>query len=250
MMTFASFALTVAAALMAVNAAHIPRTELSACSTAIQSVLSSSDAALSCVAPGALLDFALLSIKNANFSLTDASNAADNWLTQFCAVGSQDTLNSIASNLTAGCGDLGINNATNFGLIRDTMCLKDTVTDKFCTVEAFSVNGTESQAAEPSEMLLGLLLSASPLAAKCNECTKAQYQLAVKAGDSNFQPLQDICGANFTATLNSTVVGVTSIAVAGDFALPKGHSVAPHNGAGLLAPPAGLLLAVLGLSAL
>ncbi|KAJ6464733.1 hypothetical protein C8R47DRAFT_67297 [Mycena vitilis] len=246
MMTFAAFALTVAAALTAVNAARIPRTELSACSTAIQNVLGSSDAAFSCVAPGALLDFALLSIKNANFSLADIGNAADNWLTQFCAVGScsQDTLNNIASNLTAGCGDIGINNATNFGLIRDTMCLKDTVTSKFCTVEAFSVNGTQSQAAEPSEMLLGLLLSASPLAATCNECTKAQYQLAVKAGDSNFQPLQDICGANFTATLNSTVVGVTSVAVAGDFA-----SVAPHSGAGLLGPPAGLLLAVLVLSA-
>ncbi|KAJ7686904.1 hypothetical protein B0H17DRAFT_1136574 [Mycena rosella] len=116
------------------------------------------------------------------------------------------------------------------------MCLKDTVANKFCVTESIQpVNTTDGSS--PEDTILGLFLSASFLGTTCTECTKAQYQLQVKTGNSNFQPLTNICGANFTATLNSTVVGVTQAAVNSDFKA--------KNGAGKLAPTASLLLAVL-----
>lgn len=50
----------------------------------------------------------------------------------------------------------------------------------------------------PESILLDLVLSMSVLGATCSECMKAQYQLSIKAEDSDFQPISDVCGANFT----------------------------------------------------
>ncbi|KAJ7686918.1 hypothetical protein B0H17DRAFT_702669 [Mycena rosella] len=165
--------------------------------------------------------------------------------TQMCGAGScsADTISHISGNVTAGCGADEAFNVTDYSALRDMMCLKDTVANKFCVTESVKPDNTTGiNGSSPEDTILGLFLSASFLGATCTECTKAQYQLQVKFGSSNFQPINDICGANFTANLNSTVVGVTQAAVNSDFKA--------KNGAGKLAPTASLLLAVFGLFAL
>ncbi|KAJ7119173.1 hypothetical protein C8R44DRAFT_982819 [Mycena epipterygia] len=245
MMKFAFFGLTAAAALTAVAAASIPRAELSACGSAINSILSSLDPGFNCIAPGALNDIIALTNKNASFDVV--TSTVDHWLTEMCGAGScsNDTLSQISGNVSTPCG-ADLLNATDYSFLRETMCLKDSTANKFCVTEAITPEGAaDISGSSPELTILGLFLSSSALGATCNECTKAQYQLSVKAGSSNFQPINDICGANFTATLNSTAVGITQAAVNSDF------KVKSKNGAGTLAPTTGLfLLAASGFFAL
>ncbi|KAJ7664211.1 hypothetical protein B0H17DRAFT_1211385 [Mycena rosella] len=243
-MKFGFFGLTAAAGLTAVVAVSIPRAELTACSSAINSLLSSPDPEFQCIAPGSLND--IISVGSTNTSADVFGSAVDAWLTRACGVGacSSDTLSHISGNLTA-CGADPSFNVTEYSAFRELVCLKDTVANKFCVTESFTQIGAANfTAATPEETIFVLVLGLTPFGATCNECTKAQYQLAVKAGNSDFQPLTQICGANFTATLNTTAVGITQAAVNSEF---KANS---KNGARALSPTASLLLLVFGTFAL
>ncbi|KAJ7919574.1 hypothetical protein B0H13DRAFT_1988350 [Mycena leptocephala] len=242
MMNFVFFTLTAAAALTAVSAASIPRDD--SCGSSLESLVTSSDPGLNCLAPTALKDvFALGTKKNA--SVDDVKNTVSTWLTDFCGVGtcSADTVNKISTSVNASCS-VDTFNTTDFAGLRESLCLKDTVANTFCTVESLSQGSTDTNStdtASPGEVMLAIFLASSTLFSPCNECAKAQYQLGVKAGNTDFQVLNDRCGANFTATLNSTVVGVAQTAVTTEF----------KNAAGPLAPTAGMLLiAMSGLFAL
>ncbi|KAJ7201778.1 hypothetical protein B0H12DRAFT_1163189 [Mycena haematopus] len=256
---FTSFVLSIAIAVMAVAAASIPRdATLSTCGQAVEGLLSSGDPGIQCLAPAGLTSFLSLSSRNA--SVADVKGAVDGWLTDFCGVGScrcvhnpviglgfratreladwvlvtgsADTLTHIGNNITAGCGDVGDFNTTNFEALRGLLCLKDTTANSFCTTESLLSNGTVSTFAPPEDLMLGLLLASSTLGATCNECTKAQYQQGLKTGDSDTEVLTEICGANFTATLNSTAVGIEEVTT-------------PKNGARALAPTVTLLIITL-----
>ncbi|KAF8192318.1 hypothetical protein K438DRAFT_1829991 [Mycena galopus ATCC 62051] len=199
---FAFFALTAAAALTAAVAASIPASTnaTDTCSPAIENLLSSTDAG--CLAP-------------------DPS-----------------TLTQITTDVGSACSIDGEFNTTDFGDLRTLFCLKDSTANSFCLTETFAQSGVNSSSstASPAEMVFLLLLVAS--GPTCNECTKAKYQLAVASGNTDFTFINETCGADFTATLNDTVVGVTQTALTSTF----------KNGAGALVPTASLLvLAVVGL---
>ncbi|KAJ6555673.1 hypothetical protein DFH09DRAFT_1084844 [Mycena vulgaris] len=202
--------------------------------TAVESLLSSSDPGLQCLAPSALNNF--LSLRNTpNVTADVVKNTVDQWATAFCGVGScsSDTISRIVSNVTAACGSVG--DASKI----DASTSLPTTANKFCISESIKPAGISGAA--PELMLLGLILASGDTGATCNDCTKARYQLKVQAGDSSTDTISGICGADFTATLNSTVAGVSQVAVGGEVKSTK-------NGAGTLALPAGLLLvAVSGL---
>ncbi|KAJ7884942.1 hypothetical protein B0H13DRAFT_1889777 [Mycena leptocephala] len=237
MMKFAFLATAAAAAATAVPTAS----NFSSCDQAIESVLSSPDPGLKCLAPGSLND--LISLGAKNTSSADFNSSLDHWLTDFCAVGvcSSDVLNEVTANITAGCADVFNStifafNPTNFSLNRDTLCLKDTVANTFCITEFFGANEsvTDDQAVMLGGLSLGLDFISSGFLTSCDECGKAQYQLRVKNGNSDFSSLTTFCGANYTATLNSTPVGITQTAVDSEF----------KNGARVLDPTAGIVLLV------
>ncbi|KAF8192353.1 hypothetical protein K438DRAFT_1830037 [Mycena galopus ATCC 62051] len=239
---FAFFALTAAAALKAAVAASIPASSnaTDTCSPAIENLLSSTDAG--CLAPSALNDYIALGAGNA--STTAVASAVDTWLADFCGVGicSPSTLTQITTDVGSACNIDGEFNTTDFGDLRTLFCLKDSTANSFCLTETFAQSGVNSSSstASPAEMVFLLLLVASDILAgpTCNECTKAQYQLAVASGNTDFTFINETCGADFTATLNDTVVGVTQTALTSTF----------KNGAGALVPTASLLvLAVVGL---
>jgi len=240
-MNFVFFTLTAAAALTAVSAASIPRDD--SCGSSLESLVTSSDPGLNCLAPTALKDVFALGTKNASADVIKST--VTTWLTDFCGVGtcSSDTVNKISTSVNASCS-VETFNATEFASLRESLCLKDTVANTFCTVESFSQDSTDTNStdpASPGEIMLAIFLASSTLFSPCNECAKAQYQLGVKTGNTDFQILNDRCGANFTATLNSTVVGVAQTAVTTEF----------KNAASPLAPTAGMLLLVMsGLFAL
>ncbi|KAJ7137066.1 hypothetical protein C8R44DRAFT_768416 [Mycena epipterygia] len=241
MMKFSFFVLTAAAALTAVAAASIRRDNSSSCGSALASLVTSSDPAFKCLAPNALKDVFDLGTKNSSFAEVESTLALNTWLTDFCGVGtcSSDTIGKISAAVNTTCG-VDAFNTTDFAELRDSLCLKDTATNTFCTVETLqSGNNTDTDTnanntnttADPGEILLTIFLASSTLFTPCNECAKAQYQLAVKQGSTDTGTL-DHCGANFTANLNSTVVGVQQVGVTSEF----------KNAAGALAPTAGLLL--------
>ncbi|KAJ6566582.1 hypothetical protein B0H19DRAFT_1257784 [Mycena capillaripes] len=242
-MKFAFFTATAAAALAAVAAASIPRDDsssFSSCGTTIESLVSSSNPAFNCLAPVQLKD--VLALGNKNSSVAESTSTVNTWLTAFCGVGSctADTISQLSNSVNSTCGT-GDFNVTDFVAIRETLCLKDTTANTFCTTEGFTQGSTVTNTSDPGSgaigVLFGILAASSDNFAPCNECAKARYQLRVKAGGStDFQILNQSCGANFTATLNSTVVGVSQEAVAGDF---------KSNGAVVFAPTAGLLLLVI-----
>ncbi|KAF8149672.1 hypothetical protein K438DRAFT_444947 [Mycena galopus ATCC 62051] len=235
----ALFAFEAAAGLTAAVAASIPASTnaTDTCSPAIENLLSSSDA--SCLAPSALNDYIALGAGNA--STTAIASAVDTWLTDFCEVGicSPSTLTQITNDVGSVCGVDGEFNTTDFGDLRTLFCLKDSTANSFCVTETFAQAGANSYSstASPAEMLFVLFFSVSGLLSTCNECTKAQYQLAVASGNPDFTFINETCGADFTATLNDAVVGVTQKALSSTF----------KNGAGALVPTASLLvLAVFG----
>ncbi|KAF7344129.1 hypothetical protein MVEN_01702900 [Mycena venus] len=238
MMKFNFFVLTAAAALTAVAAASIRRDNSSSCGSALESLVTSSDPAFNCLAPSALKDVFDLGTKNP--SAAEVETTLDTWLTDFCGVGtcSSDTIGKISAAVNTTCG-VDAFNTTDFSELRELLCLKDTVTNTFCTVETLkSGNDTDTDTnanntnttTDPGEILFTIFLASTTLFTPCNECAKAQYQLAVKQGSTDTGTL-DHCGANFTANLNSTVVGVKQVGVTGEF----------KNAAGALTPTTGLL---------
>ncbi|KAJ7919593.1 hypothetical protein B0H13DRAFT_2656660 [Mycena leptocephala] len=236
-MNFVFFTLTAAAALTAVSAASIPRDD--ACGSSLESLVTSSDPGLNCLAPSTLKDVFTLGTKNA--SADDIKSTISTWLTDFCGVGtcSSDTVNKISTSVNASCS-VDTFNATDFASLRESLCLKDTVANTFCTVESFSQGSSDTDTnstntASPGEILLGIFLDSSTLFSPCNECGKARYQLDVKAGNTDFQFLTDRCGANFTATLNSTLVGVAQTAVTTEFKNRRAHSHRPPVVEGMVA---------------
>ncbi|KAJ7244404.1 hypothetical protein B0H12DRAFT_1129430 [Mycena haematopus] len=247
MAKLASFILIAAAALTPVIAAHIPRTAQSSCASVLENILSSSNPGFSCLAPNAFADIIDLGTQNA--SVASFGSAIDKWLTEFCAAGpcSADTLDQI-SNLTAGCSDFdGTAFAAAFPESRELLCLKDTTANTFCATEALmsGVNetataNTNTTGATPEDVLLGLVLASSGFGT-CTQCTKAQYQVSVKFGQTDSSGFEDDCGADFSAQLNSTAVGIEQTAVTSE----------SKNGAGAVTPTNLLiLLAVFGFCAL
>ncbi|KAJ7327509.1 hypothetical protein DFH08DRAFT_967938 [Mycena albidolilacea] len=239
-MKFAFFTVTAAAALTAVAAASIPRDD--SCGTAIENLASSSNPGFNCLAPTQFKDVLALGSKNS--SLAEFKSTMDTWLTAFCGVGScsADTVSQISSGVNATCSVEAFN-VTDFDNLREVLCLKDTTTNTFCTTEGFgqgeNATDTSDATSGPAGIMVGILLVSSDGFSPCNECAKARYQLRAKSGDTDFQTLNSSCGANFTG---DTVVGVTQVAVAGEF---------KNNGAGVLTPTASLLLlAISGLFAL
>ncbi|KAF7377955.1 hypothetical protein MSAN_00219400 [Mycena sanguinolenta] len=220
MTKFASSILIAAAALTAVTAAYIPRDDQECAS--FEGLLSSSNPQFSCLAPFGKLASVSASV-TANTTVTQAASALDNWFTEFCAVPacSTDTLNQVV-NITSGCSDFnGTNFAETYPEYRELFCLKDTTNNTFCTTEALSSgsNSTDTLGdtsstpdTNPEDILFFLALGASG-SDTCNECTKAQYQVAVKFGQTDASGLLDQCGANFVASLNSTTVGIQQTAV-------------------------------------
>ncbi|KAJ7318565.1 hypothetical protein DFH08DRAFT_971305 [Mycena albidolilacea] len=228
MKNFGFFVLTAAAALTAVAAASIPRNNSSSCGSAFESVVTSSDPAFKCLAPSALKDVFALGTKNS--SAVEVESTLNTWLTDFCGAGtcSSDTIGKISAAVNTTCGDQRLQQST--------------VTNTFCTVETFqSRNDTDTDAAanntttttDPGDILFTIFLASSTLFTPCNECAKAQYQFAMKLGSTDIGTL-DRCGADFTANLNSTVVGVKQVGITSEF---KNAAGAPA-----LAPTAGLLL--------
>ncbi|KAF7344059.1 hypothetical protein MVEN_01695400 [Mycena venus] len=238
MMKFAFFTVTAAAALTVVAAVSIPRDD--SCGTAIENLASSSNPGFKCLAPTQFKDVLALGSKNS--SVAEIKSTMDTWLTAFCGVGScsADTVSQISSGVNATCSVEAFN-STDFSNLREVLCLKDTTANTFCTTEGFTqgfmvdtnVTDAGNSIEGPAGVMLAILLLSADGFAPCNECAKARYQLRAKTGDTDFQTLNSSCGANFTATLNSTVVGVTQVAVAGEF---------KNNGAGAIAPTASLLL--------
>ncbi|KAJ6480130.1 hypothetical protein C8R45DRAFT_1154919 [Mycena sanguinolenta] len=226
MTNFASFILIAAAALRLVTAAFIPR----------------DDRRFSCLAPFGKLSG--LALADANATVTSAEKALDNWLTEFCAVPScsTDILNQVAS-ITSGCSDFnGTQFATEYAGTRELFCLKDTTNNTFCATEAFSSDNstdtTDNTSSTPDttnveEVLFALALASSGLGT-CTECTKAQYQVAVKFGQTDSSGYESQCGANFAATLNNTATGIEQTAVTS-----KSGS---KNGAGAAMPTSLLIL--------
>jgi hypothetical protein len=173
-----------------------------------------------------------------------------------CGVGfcSDPTLDIISGNLTAGCNGtdsiLGATGAipSNFTadlkvyypVVRDLMCLKNTgLNNKFCMTELLQQSGVDSfnaAAVDPLLIIIGLVFDSFNL--DCNECTKAATQILQKASGIPFDTdgVTDVCGANFTATLNNTPVGITQTAVDTEFG----------NGVGALAPTTALILFTVG----
>ncbi|KAJ7122387.1 hypothetical protein C8R44DRAFT_876686 [Mycena epipterygia] len=195
----------------------------------MNTILSSPDPGFNCLAPAALNNVISLTITNASFD--ELTGAVDHWLTEMCGVGScrrvpsscaktaalltisqhsNDTINEILGNATAG----GV--APPYLTPRTTYF---TVANKFCTTESITLEGPLQVNATSSELAL------------------AYYQLSVKAGDAtaNIQTINTTCGADFTATLNDTVVGITQAAVNSEF---------KPNGASILAPTTCLLILV------
>ncbi|KAJ7018863.1 hypothetical protein C8F04DRAFT_1277057 [Mycena alexandri] len=216
MMKFSFFVLQAAAALTAVAAASIRRdNSSSSCTSALEGLVTSSDPAFQCLAPSALKDLFALGTKKS--SPAEDASAINTWLTDFCGVGtcSSDTIGKISAAVNTTCGvDSEAFNATAFAEIRELLCLKDIVSNTFCTVETLQSGNdtntdtnTTSTNADPGEILFTIFLASSTFFTPCNECAKAQYQLAVKQGIADTESL-DHCGANFIANLNSTVAGV------------------------------------------
>jgi len=239
MMKFSFFVLQAAAALTAVAAAGIRRDNSSSCTTVLQGLVTSSDPTLGCLAPSALKDvFALGGSSNSTPAAIEST--LNTWFTDFCGVGtcSSDTINKISAAVDTPCGVEF--NMTDYTQLRELLCLKDTTTNTFCTIETIASGSNDTDTtddnttnSDPGEILLGLFLSATTLFSPCNECAKAQYQLSVQLGGSADTSTLDHCGANFTSTLNSTLVGVKQVGVTSEF---------KANAARALAPTAGLLL--------
>ncbi|KAJ7737350.1 hypothetical protein B0H16DRAFT_106561 [Mycena metata] len=240
MMKFSFFVLQAAAALTAVTAASIRRdNSSSSCTSALQSIVTSSDPSFGCLAPSALKE--VFALGTSNPSAAEFESTLNNWFTDFCGVGTctSDTIDKLSATVDTPCGIEF--NMTDYTQLRELLCLKDTAANTFCTAETlFSGNDTDTgmsvnttnSTADPGEILFTILLVSTPFFTPCNECAKAQYQLSVQQGGADTSTL-DHCGANFTATLNSTLVGVKQVAVTSEF---------KANAARALAPTAGLLL--------
>ncbi|KAF7377953.1 hypothetical protein MSAN_00219200 [Mycena sanguinolenta] len=237
MTKFASSILIAAAALTAVTAAYIPRDDQECAS--FESLLSSSNPQFSCLAPFGKLANASASV-SPNATVKEAASALDNWFTEFCAVPacSTDTLNQVV-NITSGCSDFnGTNFAETYPEYRELFCLKDTTNNTFCTTEAFTSGSNSTDTTDdtsstpdtnPEDILLILALGSSGLGT-CNECTKAQYQVAVKFGQTDASGFLSQCGADFVASLNSTAVGIEQTAVTSQSGSKNGaSSVAPTS---------------------
>ncbi|KAJ7737352.1 hypothetical protein B0H16DRAFT_106625 [Mycena metata] len=204
MMKFSFFVLQAAAALTAVTAASIRRDNSSSCTTALQGLVTSSDPTLGCLAPSALKDVFTLG-GSSNSSAATIESTLNTWFTDFCGVGtcSSDTINKISAAVNTPCG--AEFNMTGYTQLRELLCLKDTTTNTFCTIETIASGGNDTDTtddnttdADPGEILIGIFLSATTLFTPCNECAKAQYQLSVQLGSADTSTL-DHCGANFTA---------------------------------------------------
>ncbi|KAJ7114251.1 hypothetical protein C8R44DRAFT_881119 [Mycena epipterygia] len=164
----------------------------------------------------------------------------EGWLEFMCEMGfcSPQTLESIASTIEAGCGsDLsglpgitlpqGLSMVTalkqNYPIVRDLLCLRNTAQgNKFCMTELIVDNRTQDlYNADPTAMV-GKLVGRALNNLDCNECTKAAYGIA-----KSIQPnlgtgdIDVACGANFTATLNTTAVGINHTALAVEL-MPNG----------------------------
>ncbi|KAJ7122364.1 hypothetical protein C8R44DRAFT_876662 [Mycena epipterygia] len=242
MIKFAFFGLTAAAALTAVVAVSI--SSRVTCGNTINTILFSPDPGFNCLAPAALNNVISLTITNASFD--ELTGAVDHWLTEMCRVGScrhvpssNDTINEILGNATAGgCGPSMLG-AADYLFIRETMCLQDTIANKFCTTESITLEGPLKVNATSSDVVLLYLIGSPAINVACNDCTRAQYQLGMtpKAAGPvvDIQTINTTCGADFTATLNDTAVGITQAAVNSEF---------KSNGAGILAPTTCLLILV------
>ncbi|KAJ6537687.1 hypothetical protein B0H19DRAFT_1270106 [Mycena capillaripes] len=226
--------------LAAVATASLPRAT-STCSSAVQAILASPDAA--CVNPTGLK--AYLNLASQNVTVDRAKSTVETWLTSYCALSScsSATVDRVAKNISASCGSDPSILIAGYSFTRQMLCFKDTTAGKFCLTESIKSAGIAGAA--PDLMILDLIVASGSRGSTCNECTKARYQLTVQAGiGSTTTSIGAICGANFVSTLNSTVVGVTQ-AVIDDSANANGALArALNSGTGVL------VLAMSGLFAL
>ncbi|KAJ7935836.1 hypothetical protein B0H13DRAFT_1853949 [Mycena leptocephala] len=243
MMKFSAFFGLTAAAGLAAATVNVPREASPSCVSAINTILSSPEPGINCLAPGALNTIISEASKNATVEVL--AGAIDHWLDEMCAVGfcSPETLEHVAANITAGCGTtfdgialpsaIGLVTAlkVDYPVIRDMMCLKNSNANKqYCMTELLSQSKVSLfDMTDPVVVVEELIFSA--FNGDCNDCTRAAFGLsnALIPGLDGNALLTSMCGANFTASLSTTPpVGIIHSAVTFGF----------KNGARALALPA------------
>ncbi|KAJ6512386.1 hypothetical protein DFH09DRAFT_1099973 [Mycena vulgaris] len=224
MMKITFLGLTAAAGLTAVAAASMPRADLSI-------FCPHRKLGINCIAPGAFNDVLSQVAKNASLDVVVAS--INNWLTGMCSVGFYVHPSVAAAQLIQSHGvqppDIGACRNELFGGLG--------ANTKFCMTELLTKDSaiTQLSLADPTVLLQDFTFGVFNL--DCDECTKATFQLlaTLSGGKSSTALITAVCGANFTATLNTTApVGITHSAV----------NVELGNGAAVLAPTAALLILV------
>jgi len=218
------------------SAASVSRRDEASCSAAINNTLYSTAPGMFCLRTGALRAIVKSATTHQRVAPSFRVDQITGWLEFMCETGfcSPQTLESIASTIEAGCGsDLsGLPGITppqglsvvaalkqNYPIVRDLLCLRNTAQgNKFCMTELIADNRTQDlYNADPAAMV-GKLMDLALNNLDCNECTKAAYGIT-KSIKPNFGTgdIDAACGANFTATLNTTAVGINHTALAVEF---------------------------------
>ncbi|KAJ7171398.1 hypothetical protein C8R46DRAFT_1262841 [Mycena filopes] len=215
------FVLTAAAGLTA--AAPTNTTTPASCAAAIDSILTSTQPGINCIAPAALSQLVRTA---AGASDADAiRNQMDIWLDKMCGVGfcSNSTLEYIAGTISAGCtsglGSLPIpaplalvsTLKTDYPVVRQMMCLKNTqAQNEYCMSELLGAQAKLGNFASASADTAVSALIGQAFNLDCNECTKAAFSLGKTLDPTlGVAALNNVCGANFTATLSTAApVGI------------------------------------------
>ncbi|KAJ6595640.1 hypothetical protein DFH09DRAFT_1135187 [Mycena vulgaris] len=254
MIASALLGLTAAAGLAAAAPTNVARQDQpSSCTTALKNILLSSDPALACIAPSTLSP--LIFPGGAQIAASALAQTMDTWLTDMCAVGSCSaaTIQEVATQISAGCGDkfgdLALSTpvgslvtllTNDYPIIRQSLCLKNTVKNTFCRTDSFLKKAGDpttllSLGSVAAETLLSQVLD-GVFAADCDDCMKAEVQAYGQAFPDVVAKIQasNVCNATFFAGINSPPVGVAQVAVNGDF-VPSGSTSA----SGSLPSPSG-----------
>lgn len=212
-------------------AQSLPITLTSSCSTTLQSLLTSPDAQCLNVAP--LLSFVI----NPAQSIPQAAN---NWLTGLCGIGSctDSNIANLVTNLTQGCAqdlsNLGVETAglqdqiissvqQAYPTIRQVACLQDTATNELCVTQALNnveqvfgklvVDG--SLTADALNQDAQTFLSSNITQIACNSCAKAAYNLGIASFPdevSQADPvLEAACGGSVLDRGNPTDITQTAL---------------------------------------
>jgi len=244
----AFFGLAAAAGLTAVAGASVPRAspDPSTCASKLSQVLTDPKLpSLQCLAPEALNNVVTQAAQNASSAVV--IGAIDTWLAGMCGVGfcrpDMVEADEFATGTCSGIADVYGGIADNvtaaiklyYPAVREMMCLKNSAANNtFCMTQYLAQAGStvSLNAANPLDIIKGLISASFNMG--CNECTKAAAQIVTKIAPFNDSSLTASCGSDFTATLNSTPVGITQSAVDVEFGT--------KNGAAALAPTTALLL--------